>query len=103
MYAVIEISGSQFRVSKGDRILAPRMESNVGDIVKVPTVLLLNTGEKTLIGQPSVEGAMVEAEVVAHKRGKKVIIFKFIRRENYRRKRGHRQDYTELKITKIQP
>lgn len=102
MYAVIEVGGSQFRVSEGDRILAPRMDGKVGDIIKILSVLLVNTGEKTIVGQPRVEGAVVEAEVIGHKRGKKVIAFKFIRRENYRRKKGHRQEYTGLKITKIQ-
>ena len=103
MYAVIELGGSQFRVSEGDRILAPRMENKVGETVKIQSVLLLNNGEKTVVGRPRVEGALVEAEVLGPKRGKKILVYKFIRRENYRRKRGHRQEYTRLKITKIVP
>jgi large subunit ribosomal protein L21 len=102
MVAVIELAGCQFRVSEGDKILAPRMDGKIGETVKIPSVLLLNTGDKTIIGRPKIEGAVVEAEVLGPKRGKKVLIYKFIRRENYRRKRGHRQQYTQLKITKIQ-
>lgn len=101
MYAIIELAGSQFRVSEGDKILAPHIDKQPGEPVKIPNVLLLNTGEKTVIGRPKVAGAAVEAEVIGPKRGKKVLIYKFIRRENYRRKRGHRQEYTILRITKI--
>ena len=101
MYAVIQTGGKQYRVSEGQKLRVEKLPGNPGDAVNFEQVLLVGGGESLKIGQPVVAGAHVKAEIVAHDRGKKIIIFKFRRRKNYRRKSGHRQPYTELKITGI--
>ena len=100
MYAVIKTGGKQYRVSEGQRLCVEKLPVNPGDQVTFDEVLLVG-GDKLTIGQPTVAGAKVTAQVVAQDRGPKIIIFKFRRRKNYRRKQGHRQPYTELKITGI--
>lgn len=100
MYAVIKTGGKQYRVSKGDKIFVEKLEGNVGDAVSFDQVLLLG-GEAVKIGKPLVSGAKVEAKILEHGRGEKVIIFKFRRRKNYHRKTGHRQPFTTLQITDI--
>ncbi|MCX7807988.1 MAG: 50S ribosomal protein L21 [Deltaproteobacteria bacterium] len=100
MYAVILTGGKQYRVRQGDRIRVERLDGEVGSTVVFDRVLMVG-GEKLAIGQPFVPGASVKAEIVAQGRDKKIIVFKFRRRKNYRRKRGHRQYYTELRITEI--
>jgi large subunit ribosomal protein L21 len=100
MYAVIKTGGKQYRVSEGQVLRVEKLSGNAGDKVTFNEVLLVG-GEATKIGQPLVAGAQVEAQIKAQDRGKKVVIFKFRRRKNYRRKTGHRQPYTELKITGI--
>ncbi|HVK64504.1 MAG TPA: 50S ribosomal protein L21 [Polyangium sp.] len=100
MYAVIKTGGKQYRVSEGQVLRVEKLSGNAGDKVTFNEVLLVG-GEATKIGQPLVAGAKVEAQINAQDRGKKVVIFKFRRRKNYRRKTGHRQPYTELKITGI--
>jgi large subunit ribosomal protein L21 len=104
MYAVIQTGAKQYRVSEGQKLRVEKLPGNPGDAVNFDQVLLvggLSEQGATKIGQPVVAGAKVSAEIVAHDRGKKIIIFKFRRRKNYRRKSGHRQPYTELKITGI--
>lgn len=100
MYAVIKTGGKQYRVSEGDRIRVEKLPGAVGDNVDLPEVLMLG-GDKVSIGTPLVAGAKVAAEIVGQGRGKKVIVFKIKRRKSYRRKAGHRQPYTELKVTGI--
>jgi large subunit ribosomal protein L21 len=100
-YAVVRSGGLQYRVSEGDTIRVPRMKSAVGDRIEIGEVLVLSTGGKTAVGTPLVEGAAVSAEVVGHGRHKKVRIFKKKRRKGYELHRGHRQDYTEIRITGI--
>lgn len=100
MYAVIKTGGKQYRVQQGDRLRVEKLVGDVGGSVTLNEVLMIG-GDKVVIGTPMVSGAMVTAEIVAQDRDKKVIIFKFRRRKNYRRKRGHRQPFTELKITGI--
>ena len=100
MYAVIKTGGKQYRVQQGDRLRVEKLAGDVGGSVTLNEVLMIG-GDKVVIGTPMVSGAMVTAEIVAQDRDKKVIIFKFRRRKNYRRKRGHRQPFTELKITGI--
>ena len=100
MYAVIKTGGKQYRVSKGDKIFVEKLPGNVGDAVSIDQVLLLG-GEAVKIGKPLVSGAKVEAKILEHGRGEKVIIFKFRRRKNYHRKTGHRQPFTTLQITDI--
>jgi large subunit ribosomal protein L21 len=100
MYAVIKTGGKQYRVTEGQKLRVERLPGNPGDALNFDQVLMVG-GDSTTIGQPLVGGANVSAEIVAHDRGKKIIVFKLKRRKNYRRKQGHRQPYTELKITGI--
>jgi large subunit ribosomal protein L21 len=100
MYAIIRTGGKQYRVSEGDTIRVERLPGEVGGKIELSDVLMLG-GEKSLVGKPLVKGATVNAEIVAQDRAKKIVVFKFKRRKRYRRKTGHRQPYTELKITGI--
>lgn len=100
MYAIVKCSGQQVKVAKGDTITADRVVGDVGSKITLD-VLLLADGEKITVGTPLVAGAKVEAEVVEHKRGTKVLVFKMRKRQNYRRLKGHRQEQTVLKITGI--
>lgn len=100
MYAVIKTGGKQYRVSEGDKLRVEKIVGSVGDKIELSEVLFLG-GEKVVVGKPTVAGAKVSAEIVAQDRAKKIIVFKMRRRKNYRRKRGHRQHYTELKITGV--
>jgi large subunit ribosomal protein L21 len=100
MYAVIKTGGKQYRVSEGDRIRVEKLPGDVGATIELKEVLLLG-GETTKLGAPFVDGAKVTATITAQDRAKKIIVFKFKRRKNYRRKQGHRQPYTELRITQV--
>jgi large subunit ribosomal protein L21 len=100
MYAVIKTGGKQYRVSQGDKVRVEKLPGNVGDAVTLDQVLLLG-GEAVKLGQPLVSGAKVEAKIVEQGLGKKLVVFKFRRRKNYRRKTGHRQPFTALEITNI--
>lgn len=100
MFAVIQTGGKQYRVAQGDMLRVEKLPGDVGAKVTFDKVLLVG-GETTKVGTPHVAGAKVSAEIVAQDRGKKLIVFKFRRRKNYRRKNGHRQPYTELKITGV--
>jgi large subunit ribosomal protein L21 len=100
MYAIVKVAGCQYLVKEGDIVTVPHLESEPGTTVPLE-VLFLRTDEKAVVGSPTVPGAQAEAEVVAHIRAAKVTIYKFIRRENYRRKKGHRQQLTRVKITRI--
>ena len=100
MYAIIKCGGQQLKVAKGDVITVNLMAGDVGSTIKLDQVILLG-GDKVTVGTPTVAGASVSAQVVEHKRGEKVIVFKMRRRKNYRRTRGHRQELTVLKITGI--
>jgi large subunit ribosomal protein L21 len=101
MYAVIKTGGKQYRVAQGDRLRVEKLTGNVGDTVSLGEVLLVGQGDGVKVGAPLVSGAKVEAKIIAQDRGKKIIIFKFRRRKNYRRKTGHRQPFTALEITGI--
>ena len=101
MYAVIKTGGKQYRVAQGDRLRVEKLAGNVGDTVTLGDVLLVGSGDGVKVGAPLVSGAKVDAKIVAQDRGKKIIIFKFRRRKNYRRKTGHRQPFTALEITGI--
>jgi large subunit ribosomal protein L21 len=100
MYAVIKTGGKQYRVSEGSRLRVEKLPGAAGDKVELSEVLMLG-GEKLVVGKPMVQGAKVNAEIVAQGRDKKVIVFKIRRRKRYRRKNGHRQPFTELKVTGI--
>jgi large subunit ribosomal protein L21 len=100
MYAVIRTGGKQYKVSAGDKLRVEKLPGNVGDAVTFDQVLLLG-GEALKLGRPLVGGAKVEAKIVGQGLGKKLVVFKFRRRKNYRRKTGHRQPFTALEITNI--
>lgn len=101
MYAVVQFGGTQFIVKPGEKVTVPKVEAKVGETIKISDVLFIKKDSETLIGKPKISNAFVEAKVLANTKGKKVTIFKFIRRENYRRKRGHRQQLSKLEIVKI--
>jgi large subunit ribosomal protein L21 len=100
MYAVIKTGGKQYRVSEGQLLRVEKLPGSAGDKVTFGEVLLVG-GDSPKVGRPLVAGAAVAAEITGQDRGKKIVVFKFRRRKNYRRKNGHRQPYTELKITGI--
>ncbi len=101
MYAIIRVAGFQYMVKEGEKISVPRMAAEPGSTVNLGDVLFLRTADQTIIGRPAVANASVQAEVLSHDRTKKVRGFKFRRREKYRRKLGHRQDVTTLRVTRI--
>jgi large subunit ribosomal protein L21 len=101
MYAVFRTGGKQFRAEPGTRLRVPSLSAEEGDAVTFDDVLLASDGESVQVGQPVVDGATVKAEVLGHGRTKKVIVFKRKRRKGYRRKQGHRQDYTEIRVDEI--
>lgn len=101
MYAIVATSGKQFRVSEGDRILVDRVPAEVGATVRLDLVLMVGGDDKPLVGTPLVSGAAVEATVVSHRSGDKIIVFKFEARKRKRRKTGHRQQLSELRIGAI--
>jgi large subunit ribosomal protein L21 len=101
MYAVIKTGGKQYKVQKDDVIRVEKLEVEAGKNVTLEEVLMLNDGKKSTIGSPLVDGAKVTAEVLEQTRADKVIIFKKKRRQNYRRKKGHRQHLTLVQITDI--
>ena len=102
MYAIVRVSGCQYLVKEGDVVTVPHLESEPGTTVPLD-VLFLRTDERAVVGSPTVAGANVDAEVVGHIRAGKVITYKFTRRSNYRRKKGHRQELTRVKIARINP
>ena len=102
MYAVFQTGGKQFRAEPGTRLRIPTLDAEPGESVTFDQVLLAGDGDETVqVGTPVVEGASVKAEVIRHGRGKKVIVFKRKRRKGYRRKQGHRQDFTEIRIDEV--
>ena len=101
LYAVIETGGKQYRVSEGDTIRVERLQAEQGSTVELTSVFLLGKDDGPVVGSPLVPGASVKASVISHGREDKVIIFKYRRKKNYRRFRGHRQQYTDLKVESI--
>ncbi len=99
MYAIIKTGGKQYRAEAGSRLRVEKLEANPGDAVEFDALML--GGEKTVIGSPTVPGARVVAEVLEHGKGKKVVVAKFKAKVQYRRKRGHRQPYTEILVKEI--
>ncbi|MGI4732692.1 MAG: 50S ribosomal protein L21 [Janthinobacterium lividum] len=97
MFAVVRTGGKQYRVAAGDKIVVDTMEGDAGSTVTLGDVLLAGEGSEL----HSVEGLTVAAEIIAHARGEKVIVFKKRRRHNYRRRNGHRQNHTILKIVSV--
>ena len=101
MYAIVEIAGQQFKVEKDQQIFVHRLDQKEGDKVSFDNVLLVDNDGKVKVGAPAVKGATVDATVVEHLKGDKVIVFKKKRRKGYRKKNGHRQYLTSLKINNI--
>jgi large subunit ribosomal protein L21 len=102
MHAVIQSGGKQYRVAEGDVVRLEKLNMTEGDTVDFDRVLMVGDGQDTEIGTPLVEGSRVSARIESHGRGKKVEVIKFNRRKKYRRHYGHRQDYTEVRITGIE-
>ncbi len=101
MFAVVEIAGQQYKVAKSDKLYVPKMNSEVGAKVKIDKVLLVGDETKTTIGAPYIKGASVEAKVLGHMQDDKVTVFKKKKRKGYRVRRGHRQQYTQIEVTKV--
>ena len=103
MFAVFELGGLQFRAEEGAEIKIPHLAASPGDTVSIDKVLLIDDGKDPLIGTPYLESASVEAEVIKEGLAEKINVYKFKRRTKYRKLRGHRQKFTEIKIKKITP
>jgi large subunit ribosomal protein L21 len=101
VYAIVDVGGRQFKVFPDRVVRIPRIASQVGEAVDLERILLLSDGKNVEIGKPFIEGKKLHAEVIRHGKEKKVIVFKKKRRKNYRRKRGHRQPFTEVLIKDI--
>lgn len=101
MYAIVEMAGQQFKVAKDQKVYVHRLDAAEGDQVVFDKVLLLDNDGKVTVGAPVIEGAAVEAKIVKHLKGDKVIVFKKKRRKGYRKKNGHRQSLTEIVVEGI--
>lgn len=101
MFAVVEIAGQQYKVAKSDKLYVPKMKSEIGAKVTIDKVLLVGDEQKTTVGAPYIKGASVEAKVLGHMQDDKVTVFKKKKRKGYRVRRGHRQQYTQIEVTKV--
>lgn len=101
MYAIIETGGKQYRVTEGDKIRFEKINANVDDVVTFDKVILLVKDDAPVIGLPYVDGATVTGKVLEHGKDDKVIVFRYRRKKNYRKFRGHRQQYTTVIIEDI--
>ena len=99
--AIIKTGGKQYRVAVGDKLRIEKLDSAVGTAVEFNEVLFMGRGAEAKVGTPLVDGAKVSGLIKSHGRGKKLVVYKFRRRKNYRRKNGHRQAFTEVEITGI--
>lgn len=102
MYAIIQTGGKQYRVSEGDILEIEKLTVAEGEEVVFDEVLTVVNDGEVLIGKPVVEGAKVTAKVVEHGKGKKILVFKYKAKSNYRKRQGHRQPYTKIEISKIE-
>ena len=101
MYAVIEACGKQYKVQDGDVLFMEKLGAEVGETVRFDKVVFLSDNDEAVIGNPYVAGAVVEAEVLKNAKAKKISVFKYNAKKNYRRRQGHRQPYTKVQIKKI--
>ena len=101
MYAIIETGGKQYRISEGSTVRLEKLSGVEGDGIRINEVLSVNDGTSTLIGSPYVSGAYIDGKVLSQGRARKVLVFKYKRRKDYKKKNGHRQFYTELLVEKI--
>ena len=101
MYAVVRTGGKQYRLGVGDSVKVEKLSDEVGNIVELSQILMVSDGGEVKVGTPLVTGASVKAKIVGHGRNKKIRVFKMKRRKKYRRTQGHRQAFTQLKVTEI--
>jgi len=102
MYAVIKTGGKQYCVTPGEQLQVEKIPGEVGDAVTFDQVLLTSEGDAVQVGRPFIENAKVVARIARHGKGRKIVVFKYKRRKNYRRKRGHRQPFTLIRIENIE-
>ena len=101
MYAIIESCGKQYKVAEGDVVFFEKLDVEEGKKVTFDNVVLVSDDKKVEVGAPYVKGVKVEGKVVSHGKGKKILVYKYKAKKNYRRTQGHRQPYTKVEITKI--
>ncbi len=101
MYAIIESCGRQYKVTEGDVVFFEKLEVEEGKKVTFENVVLVSDDKKVQVGAPYVKGITVEGKVISHGKGKKILVYKYKAKKNYRRTQGHRQPYTKVEITKI--
>lgn len=101
MYAIVNIAGQQFKVVKDQHLFVHRLQGDEGASIEFDNVLLVDNGGKITVGTPSVNGAKISAKIMSHLKGDKVIVFKKKRRKGYKKKNGHRQSFTKIKIENI--
>ena len=101
MYAIIEACGKQYKVAEGDVVFFEKLDAEEGKKVKFDNVILLSDDGKVEVGNPYVKGAKVEGKVVSHGKAKKILVYKYKAKKNYRRTQGHRQPYTKVEITAV--
>ena len=101
MYAVIETGGKQYKIQEGDTVFVEKIDTEEGEKIDLSKVLLISKEDDLVVGKPYVEGAKVEATVLEQGKGKKIIVYKYKAKKNYKSKQGHRQPYTKIKIEKI--
>ncbi len=102
MYAVVATGGKQYKVREGDILRVEKLSGNVGEAVSFDKVMMLGDGEDVAIGRPLLENVSVQGQIVAQGKARKIIVFKYKRRKRFRRKQGHRQLYTAIRIDKIE-
>ncbi|MEO0202863.1 MAG: 50S ribosomal protein L21 [candidate division WOR-3 bacterium] len=101
-YAIVNISGTQMKAEEGSEILVNRIKANEGERIEIDEVLFIKDGENYIFGKPKIENAKVIAKVIEHLKGPKILVFKYKRKNNYRRRKGHRQYLTKLLVEKIE-
>lgn len=102
MYAIVNSGGKQYKVEEGDILRVEKLSGSIGNKVEFERVLMISDGENIHVGDPVLENTMVQGHIIEQDKSKKIIVFKYKRRKRYRRKQGHRQMFTAVKIDKIQ-
>ncbi len=101
MSAIVKVGGSQLTINEGDRVKVEKIDAPAGQTVEFGEVLAIMNGDSFVFGKPLVEGAKVEAKILKHGKDRKIIVFKYKPKKRYRKTQGHRQNYTEIEISKI--